>query len=106
MGPGSPRSPTFTTPAPGLSCALAPILPHQQQLFLFPAVFSQQPSLGGGMGQQEEREGLEKAAAGLCPFKGGLPPPGRGPSRNKKCKTTTVTQPHSVLELGCETPTR
>lgn len=47
MGRGSPRSSTFTTPAPGLSCALAPGLPHQQQLFLFPAFSVNSPCCGG-----------------------------------------------------------
>lgn len=73
MGPGSPRSPTFTTPAPGLSCALAPILPHQQQLFLFPAVFSQQPSLGGGWGSRRRGRGLRRPQRGCAPSRAGCP---------------------------------
>lgn len=79
MRPGSSRPPTFTTPAPGLSCALAPILPHQQQLFLFPA-FSVNSPVGevGGMGQQEEREGLRRPK-GAVPLQGQAVPLLAGP---------------------------
>lgn len=69
MEPGSPRSPTFATPAPGLSCALAPVLPHQQELFLFPAVFSQQPLLGGD-GAAGGEGGACEGQRGAVPLQG------------------------------------
>lgn len=114
-GWGIPSSVHSTTPAPGPSCALAPILPHQQQLFLFPAVFSQQSLLGGWDSRRSKRSWRSPQAAGvagepLYPSKGRLPrflqaslPSARSPSLNGKCKTTIVTGPHSVFELVCET---
>lgn len=78
MGLGESQVPsTSTTPAPGLSCALAPLLPRQQQLFLFPEVFSQQPSLGdGAAGGAGGAQGADRGVAGSCaPRQAGCPFP-------------------------------
>lgn len=79
MGLGGSQVPsTSITPAPGLSCALAPLLPRQQQLFLFPEVFSQQPSLGdGAAGGAGGAQGADRETGGreLCPSTGRLPLP-------------------------------
>lgn len=48
-------------PCPSLS-RVPLVLPHQQWLFLFPAVFSQQPVLGGGVAGGIRGSGSQRAA--------------------------------------------
>lgn len=101
-GLGNPRSPISTASAPGLSCALALILPHQQRLFLFPAVFSQQPLLGG-WGSRRRGRGFRSPPA--VPLQGqAAPPAGRSPCNNGKCPTTVVTTPSLFLNCFVKPP--
>lgn len=112
------------TPAPGLSCALAPILPRQHSYFYSLQFSVGSPCVcvagGGGAGNGTAR-GVGRAggahwATGVaegpqCPSKGRLPPAPRrppcplpgGPAEMHSAKAARVTRPHSVFELVCET---
>lgn len=111
------------TPAPGLSCALAPILPHQHSYFysLQFSVNSPCVCVAGGAAGHGTARGVGGArgahwAVGMagepwCPSMGRLPLAARRPpcpllgglAEIFSAKPTRVTRPHSVFELVCET---
>lgn len=115
---------TSATPAPGLSCALAPILPRQHSYFYSLQFSVGSPCVcvagGGGAGNGTARgvggAGGAHWATGVaegpqCPSKGRLPPAPRrppcplpgGPAEMHSAKAARVTRPHSVFELVYET---